>query len=136
MTREMQAVLAHSAAGAVGAVGLVLAIAGVASAATVESTPTVTRLALSASKVTAGREQAEHLTVRVTPPGGGNPPGKVIVKAGAITLCRIELGGGTGTCTLPPSKLRPGTYHLVARYLGGEHYAASDSAKKTLTVAN
>ena len=96
--------------------------------------PTSTSLALSPTAVRSGHEQAERLTVRVKPAFGGTPAGAVTVKAGPVTVCTISLKGGKGTCTLGASKLRPGTYKLVARYGGRSPYAASASAKRTLTV--
>lgn len=101
---------------------------------TVAPEPTSTSLALSAASVRSGHEQAERLTVHVKPAFGGTPAGLVTVKAGSATICTITLRGGKGTCTLSASKLRPGTYELVARYGGRSTYAASASAKKTLTV--
>jgi Big-like domain-containing protein len=101
---------------------------------TVAPEPTSTSLALSPTAVRSGHEQAERLTVRVKPAFGGTPAGAVTVKAGPVTVCTISLKGGKGTCTLGASKLRPGTYKLVARYGGRSPYAASASAKRTLTV--
>jgi hypothetical protein len=101
---------------------------------TVTPEPTSTTLSLSAARIKAGHEQAEHLTVRVRPQTSGTPAGKVTIKAGSATLCVITLKGARGSCTLTASKLRPGTYKLTARYSGRTPYAASASTKKTLTV--
>ena len=49
-------------------------------------------------------------------------------------VCVITLKAGTGSCTLAPKKLKPGSYALVARYRGQPEYNASASAKKTLKV--
>ncbi len=48
--------------------------------------------------------------------------------------CSSLLSGGVSSCTLPASKLGPGTYRLGATYNGDATYARSTSAKKTLTV--
>jgi hypothetical protein len=101
---------------------------------TVTPEPTSTTLSLSAARIKVGHEQAEHLTVRVKPQTSGIPAGKVTVRAGSATLCVITLKSAKGSCTLAASKLRPGTYKLIASYAGGTPYAASASAKKTLTV--
>jgi hypothetical protein len=99
-----------------------------------ESTATTTTLSLSAARVKAGHERSEHLSVQVKPRTSGTPAGQVTVTAGSARICVIGLRKGRGTCTLRASRLRPGTYHLVARYPGGSGYGASKSAKKTLTV--
>lgn len=101
---------------------------------TVAAEPTSTSLALSAARVRSGHEQAERLTVQVKPAFGGTPAGMVTIRAGSITICAITLKSGKGTCTLTASRLRPGTYQLVARYGGRTPYAGSASARKTLTV--
>jgi hypothetical protein len=101
---------------------------------TVSPAATTTSLSLSAVKVTYGKEQAEHLTVTVTPHYSGTPGGTVTIKTGTATVCTITLAAGKGSCTLTARKLRPGTYALVAAYPGGRDFTSSASAKKTLTV--
>jgi hypothetical protein len=96
---------------------------------------TSTSLALSAAKVTDGREQAEHLTVRVVSKHGGTPSGTVSVKAGTATVCLVTLRSGRGSCTLAARQLKPATYHLVAHWPGGPGFHGSASAARTLTVA-
>ena len=105
-----------------------------AKALTIAAQPTTTALTLSAGKVRAGHEQAEHLTVRVKPRTSGTPADQVTIKAGTTTLCKITLSHATGGCTLSKNKLRPGTYHLTASYAGTTRFAGSASTKKTLTV--
>ena len=98
--------------------------------------PTSTTLALSAAKATFGHEQAERLSVQVSPQsGGGTPAGKVTIKAGSTSVCTITLGGGTGSCTLGATKLRPGKFQLTASYAGGTGFRASASGTKALAVA-
>jgi hypothetical protein len=101
---------------------------------TVAAEPSSTSLALSAAKIKVGHEQTEKLSVQVKPKFSGTPTGKVTVKAGATKVCVIRLKGGKGTCTLKASQLKAGTYQLTAGYAAAAPYAASTSAKKTLTV--
>ena len=101
---------------------------------TVAKEASKTALALSAARVTYGREQAERLTVTVTPQFSGTPGGKVTIKTGATTVCTITLASGKGSCTLTATKLSVGTHTLFAAYLGSIDFVSSASAKKTLTV--
>src|SRR6202012_6104830 len=94
-----------------------------------------TALALSAAKVTYGREQAERLTVTVAPQYGGTPAGTVTVRSGTVTVCTITLEAGCGALTLPAPRFAPGSPLRTAAYTGGADFAASASAAKTLTVA-
>jgi len=94
-----------------------------------------TSLTRSAATVTFGHEQAERLSVRVTPQYAGTPPGTVTVKSGAAVVCVITLAGGAGSCTLPAAKLAAGSYQLTASYAGSASFAPSTSAKLALTVA-
>lgn len=95
---------------------------------------TSTALAVSATRITYGREQSERLSVTVKAKSG-TPAGKTTVKAGTVTVCVITLKSGKGACTLTAKRLKPGTYHLVASYPGTARFAGSVSARKTLTVA-
>ena len=101
---------------------------------TVARAPSKTALSLSAAKATYGHEQAERLTVTVSPQHGGTPGGKVTIKAGTATVCTITLASGKGSCALAASKLRPGTYTLVAGYPGSSDFTSSASVRKTLVV--
>jgi hypothetical protein len=95
-----------------------------------------TALKLSATRVTYGHEQVEHLSVTVSPQYSGiTPTGSVTIKVSARTLCVIKLKSGKGSCMLSPKRLKAGTYHLVATYSGSANYKGSISAKETLTVA-
>ena len=96
---------------------------------------TATALTLSAATAKVGAEQNEHFTAKVTAPSGGTPTGKVTIKAGSVTLCTITLSGGKGTCSPTASKLAAGSYQVTATYAGSTAFAASTSAKKTLTVS-
>jgi hypothetical protein len=99
-----------------------------------QSTASATALKLSAAKIKFGHEQAEKLTVSVRGRTGGTPGGQVTIVAGPTRLCVITLRAAAGTCKLGPKKLRPGSYHLTARYGGSPTYASSRSAARTLTV--
>jgi hypothetical protein len=107
----------------------------VAQTFTVRKATTKTRVALSTSSVTYGHEQAERLSVAVTPQFAGTPAGTVGVKSGTRTICTIALRSGKGSCTLTAKQLRPGTYRLTASYPGKGGFSASTSAKRTLKVA-
>jgi hypothetical protein len=85
-------------------------------------------------QVRVGHEQSEHLSVQVNPQFSGTPTGKVTVRAGSVKICVITLKNGRGTCTLKARQLRAGTYHLAASYAAAALYAASTSARKTLTI--
>jgi hypothetical protein len=93
-----------------------------------------TTLSLSTARVSYGREQAERMTVTVTPQYGGTPDGKATIKAGPATICTITLTAGKGTCTLTARQLRTAAYTLVATYPGTSNFTSSASARKTLTV--
>jgi hypothetical protein len=99
------------------------------------SPATSTSLSLAAAKVTFGHEQSAKLSVTVTPGAGGTPTGSVTVEAGSTGLCTMTLNGGTGSCTLAVTKLRPRTYQLTANYRGDTVYNGSTSVRQALTVA-
>jgi Bacterial Ig-like domain (group 3) len=103
---------------------------------TVLKATTKTRLALSTSSVTYGHEQAERLSVAVTPQFAGTPAGTVSVKSGTRTICTFVLRSGKGSCALTAKQLRPGTYRLTASYPGKGGFTGSTSASRTLRVAN
>jgi hypothetical protein len=94
---------------------------------------TSTAQALSVSKISYGKETAEHISVHVTATSD-TPGGKVTVKAGSKTICVITLKSGKGSCTLTAKQLAKGTYHLQASYPGQFGYGASASKLATLTV--
>ncbi len=96
---------------------------------------TSTALTLSAGTAKYGHEQSEKLAVTVSPQYSGTPTGKVTIKAGSMVWCTVTLNGGKGGCTLSASQLRPGTYHLVAYYLGDGNFGTSASPARTLTVS-
>ncbi|HET7012489.1 MAG TPA: Ig-like domain-containing protein [Streptosporangiaceae bacterium] len=99
-----------------------------------ESPATKTSLTLSKTSIRFGQEQAERITVKVSPRTGGTPSGKVLVKAGSATLCTVTLAKGKGSCVLGSRKLRPGRYKVAATYGGDSVYSGSASGIKMLTV--
>jgi Bacterial Ig-like domain (group 3) len=94
---------------------------------------TRTTLSLSVARVTYGHEQSLRISVAVSA-GIGLPFGTVLVDAGAAAVHPILLGSGAGSYTLGSRQLKPGTYHLVARYVGDPYFQRSTSAQRTLTV--
>jgi hypothetical protein len=102
---------------------------------TVAKAASKTTLTLSAATIIYGQEQAERLTVSVSPQYTGTPAGKVTIKSGTATVCAITLASGTGKCALTAKQLPVGGHALIATYSGNGNFKSSASAKKTLTVA-
>jgi hypothetical protein len=110
----------------------------------------VTTLALSSPTVSASRESSERFSVTVTAgpsgslvaskrggghnKGTGTPTGKVSVKSGSKTLCRIHLSHGRGQCSLGNHELSPGSYQIVAQYGGDRNFSPSTSGRERLIV--
>jgi hypothetical protein len=102
---------------------------------TVAKATSKTALTMSATKVTYGSEQTEHLSVTVSPEYSGSVlTGTVTIKEATTTLCTISLSSGKGSCTLSANRLPAGTYYLVATYGGSTNFGGSASIKETLTV--
>jgi hypothetical protein len=101
---------------------------------TVIKAATKTVLGLSAARVKYGHEQAEKLSVMVSPAYTGTATGEVVIRAGKARVCTIKLKAGQGSCTLAARSLRIGTYQLAAHYAGSADLTGSTSAKKTLVV--
>ena len=96
---------------------------------------TTTNLVASPVSVVYGHEQAERLSVSVSPRfPGARPTGTVTVKSSTGALCVITLSSGKGSCRLSPKQLEPRTYSLVATYSGSTNFKGSTSAKETITV--
>jgi hypothetical protein len=93
---------------------------------------TKTTLKLSAAKVTFGHEQAEHLSVTVSPQYSGAMPTGTVTISG--TTCRVELSSGKGSCTLKSKTSAVGSHSLVAHYWGSTKFGGSLSGKSTLSV--
>jgi hypothetical protein len=93
---------------------------------------TKTTLKLSAAKVTFRHEQAEHLSVTVSPQYSGAMPTGTVTISG--TTCRVELSSGKGSCTLKSKTFALGSHSLVAHYWGSTKFGGSLSGKSTLSV--
>jgi hypothetical protein len=96
--------------------------------------PTSTTLALSAGTVTFGHEQSEKFSVAVHAANGEPATGAVTVRNGSAVVCTITLSVGAGSCRPTASKLKPGTYKLVARYGPTQVNMSSLSPARTLKV--
>ena len=96
--------------------------------------PTSATLSLSTGTVVYRHEQSEKLSVRVKASNGEPLGGAVTVKAGSAVVCTITLSDGAGSCRPAASKLKPGTYSLVAKYGPTQIYMSSQSPAKTLKV--
>jgi Cutinase/Bacterial Ig-like domain (group 3) len=98
------------------------------------SQSTTTTLSLSEAAIEYGSEQTENFIVDVSGPTG-TPTGKVTVKTGSTTLCKATLSNGSATCALAATKLKPGSYSVVASYAGSSQFAISSSGAQSLSVA-
>ena len=93
-----------------------------------------TTLHLSVGSAVYGNEKSLTMKVTVAPQFTGTPTGKVKITAGQITLCIVQLSGGTGTCSpASPTVVGAGTATLVAGYPGDLGFNSS-AADATLTV--
>ncbi len=95
---------------------------------------TSTTLRLSMGRIRYRQESREWISVRVSPQYAGPATGRVAVRTGRITVCVISLRRGRGGCRPTARELRPGIYHLVARYRGSANFASSVSGRARLRV--
>ena len=95
-----------------------------------------TTLSLSRSTITFGRESVGvfRVAVRADAPSPDAVTGKVEVDDGSRVLCSFDLRREAGRCSLRNRQLRPGTYEIVAHYVGDLYVDASRSARERLTV--
>jgi hypothetical protein len=92
-------------------------------------------LRLSAAKAIVGDENAEGLSVTVSPEfAGSTPTGRVTIGTSTKTLCTISLSLGKGSCSFPARRLAPGAYPIVASYAGSRNFGASLSTRVNLTI--
>jgi lysozyme len=106
-----------------------------ATSVTVGKATSKTVLKLSKSSVTYGDEQAGKLSVTVSPQFAGSiPTGSVKIKESSMTVCKIKLSSGKGSCSLSSKELKAARYSLTATYLASRDFDGSVSAKETLTV--
>jgi Bacterial Ig-like domain (group 3) len=103
-------------------------------AVTIAKGSDTTTLTLSKPVLAYGHENAGKLSVRVRPQYHGTPVGRVIIKAGSVTLCVINLRADVGSCVLAARQLRAGTYEIVASYEGNASFAVSTSRRASLKV--
>jgi lysozyme len=106
-----------------------------ATSVTVGKATTKTVLKLSKSSVAYGDEQAEKLSVTVSPQFAGSiPTGSVTIKESSTRVCKIKLSSGKGSCSLSSKELKAARYSLTATYIANRDFDGSVSAKKTLAV--
>ena len=53
---------------------------------------------------------------------------------GRLTVCKVSLKSGKGSCTLTTKELKAGTYHVTANYPGNGDFSGSASAARTFKV--
>jgi hypothetical protein len=103
----------------------------------VAAEPTKTAVALSTSVVKRGAEQRARFTAFVYPGYPGlTAVGTVTIVTAGRALCSIALHNGAGACSLSPSELPVGTFHVSALYHGSATMRPSSSPTKTLTVTS
>jgi hypothetical protein len=105
-----------------------------AASLTVSQAASTTALSLSPAAIAYGDEQAEQVSVIVSPQYAGTPAGTVTVSSRGATLCTATLASGSGSCVLPATGLPVGTAQLTASYNGSTDFAMSTSAAASLTV--
>ena len=116
--------------------GVVARPTGLQRIVSVESPAASAALATNTATVKFGQEQSAQLAINVKPKTGGTPAGTVTVKAGQTTVAVVTLKRGKATWTLPPKKLRPGTYQLTGTYTSSNGYDPMTTVKKKLVVTN
>jgi Bacterial Ig-like domain (group 3) len=97
----------------------------------------LSRLKVSATRLTYGHENSERLAATVSPlypQYTAVPAGRIVIASRSQTLCRLTLRHGRASCTLTRTALKPGTYWLRIRYPGDRQYAASQSAEIKVKV--
>ena len=93
---------------------------------TVVKAATSTAFKLSATTLAYGDEQAENMTVTVSPQyPGPAPTGTVTIRGSSVLLCTITLTAGSGSCSLPATQLALGTHTIFATYHGNRSLARS-----------
>jgi hypothetical protein len=86
----------------------------------------LTAVSLAKKTVSYGDEEAEKVTARSArpvPPRPARSPSPPAAKA-------------TASCSLSPKRLKPGSYHLVAKYRGDSNFNGSSSGAKSLTITS
>lgn len=101
---------------------------------TVSKATSTTKVSLSPSSVVYGHEQTAKFSVTTAPEFAGTPTGIVTVAAGTLTLCKVTLSAGKGSCSPLSSALVAGTHSITATYPGSSDFGASTSGVAKLTV--
>jgi hypothetical protein len=114
--------------------GVIITPTALQAIVSVESPATSAALARNTATVQFGHEQSARLTINVTPQTGGTPAGDVTIKAGQRILATVPLTGGQATWTMPPKKLRPGTYRLTGTYASSNGYDPATTGQRTFVV--
>jgi hypothetical protein len=96
--------------------------------------PTSAALTLSTPAVVDSREQSERFSVTTKAANGLPPTGTVAIRAGSTTVCAMTLSDGVGSGRPAASKLKPGTYSLVANLGPTQIYMSATSPAKILKV--
>jgi Bacterial Ig-like domain (group 3) len=110
------------------------ASASAAASITVSQATSTTALSLSPATIAYGDEQAEQVSISLSPQYAGIPTGTVTVSSGSATLCTTTVTSGSGSCTLPAKGLPVGTAQLTASYACSTDFAASTSTPVLLTI--
>ena len=96
--------------------------------------PTSAALTLSTGAVVYAHEQSEKFSVTTKSANGLPATGAVAIRAGSATVCAITLSDGSGSCRPTGSRLKPGTYSLVAVLGPTQIYMSATSPAKILKV--
>jgi hypothetical protein len=97
----------------------------------------VTTLSLWKTDPIFGRENEEEFTVKVRAEtaSDGDPTGLVEVRKGSRVLCFASLSHEEARCNLSDRELAPGSYEVVADYLGDRNFKPSSSEEKHFDVS-
>src|ERR1700722_11832014 len=96
--------------------------------------PTSAALTLSTATVAHSHEQSEKFSVTTKSANGIPSTGPVAIRAGSTTVCTITLSDGAGSCRPTASRLKPGTYAVVAVLGPTQIYMSATSPAKVLKV--
>lgn len=89
---------------------------------------TTTRIARSLSSVSFGHEHAEKFSVTVSAAGSLVPSGTVRVKSGSVSLCKVTLVAGRGSCDPAATAIGVGSHQVEALYAQTSEALASSGA--------
>jgi hypothetical protein len=96
-------------------------------AAKVPPASTSTTLQESASSTEYGHEQSVTFTATVTASNGATPSGAGDVLNGTAKVCKLTISKGSGSCSPKPTRLKTGSYSLVAEFKKSSKFSASRS---------